>query len=220
MNLVCKSCEAKFRIADDKLPDDQVFSLKCPKCKELIQVDTRSGEGVVKDVPTLQSMIDDMASDTYDSANAPFEFVEEGVHTALVCEEDEEIRRKVRSILERLDFNVTEAESTRDALRYMRFHLFDLVAVDESFDGGNVDTNHMLKYLGQFPLSTRRNIFVLLLSSQFRTGDRMMAFNKSVNLVVNLAEIDGLESFLKSSLRENAEFYGILRESLEKYGRI
>ncbi|MBW1896546.1 MAG: response regulator [Deltaproteobacteria bacterium] len=173
-----------------------------------------------KEPPSLQTMIDDMTSDTYDSAHAPFEFVEEGVHTALICEQDEEIRRKTCAVLERLDFNVTEAESTRDALRYMRFHLFDLVAVDESFDGGDIDSSHMLQYLGQFHISTRRNIFVLLLSNEFGTGDRMIAFNKSVNLVVNLAEIDGLENFLKRALKENEEFYSVLRESLEKFGRV
>ena len=197
-----------------------MFSIKCHKCKNKMQVDTRLGVQLDKRPGSLQSIIDDMATDTYDSALAPFEFVEEGVETALVCEQDEEMRTKVRMALERLDFNVTEAESTRDALRYMRFHVFDLVAVDENFDGSDVDSNHMLQYLGQFPISTRRNIFVILFSNELRTGDRMMAFNKSVNLIVNRAEVDGLETFLKHALKENDDFYGILVETLKKIGRI
>jgi predicted Zn finger-like uncharacterized protein len=220
MELTCTSCKTKFKIVDEKLPMGQLFSLTCPKCKNKIEVDTRLRGQKGKRPPSLQAMIEEMASDTYDVALAPFEFIEEGVRTALVCEGDEKIRDKVRGVLERLDYNVTEAESTRDALRYMRFHVFDLLAVNESFDEADIDSNHMLQYLGQFPISIRRNIFVLLLSNEFRTGDRMIAFNKSVNLVVHIGEVDELENFLKHALKENEEFYAVLKESLRKLGRI
>lgn len=220
MDLVCGKCHSKFRIADEKLPEGKLFSVKCPKCKSKMDIDSRLGIQVDKRPGTLQSLIDDMASDTYDAGLAPFEFVEEGVRTALVCEQNEEARGQVCAALEQLEFNVTAAESTRDALRFMRFHVFDLIALDESFDGADLDSNHMLQYLGQFPIGTRRNIFVVLLSNEFKTGDRMAAFNRSVNLVVNLAEVDGLEIFLKHGLKESEDFYGILKEGLKKLGRL
>lgn len=220
MELTCNSCNTKFKLADEKLPGGRLLSLKCPKCKNKIEVDTRLGGPGGKHTPSLQAMIDEMASDTYDVALAPFEFIEEGVRTALVCERDEKILDKIRGVLEGLDYNVTEAESTRDALRYMRFHVFDLLAVNECFDGADIDSNHILQYVAHFPIITRRNIFVLLLSNEFRTGDRMMAFNKSVNLVVNVAEVDKLENFLKHAFKENEEFYAVLKESLRKLGRI
>ena len=204
MEVLCKSCKAKFKIADDKLPAGQVVSLKCPKCKSKIEIKTT---------------IDEVASDTYDVSEKTFDFVEEGVKTALICDQDAGVREKIRSTLQRMDYHVMEAASARDAMKYMRFRVFDLAVLDENFEGGNPESNHVLQYLGHQPMNTRRNIFVVLLGNSFRTADNMMAFNKSVNLVVNLNNVDQLEKVLKRSLIENEEFYRVLKMSLKKVGR-
>ncbi len=145
--------------------------------------------------------------------------MEEGVETALICEQDEAARKKIRSVLEGMDYNITDAESTRDALKYMRFHVFDLVIVNEGFDGGDPESNYVLRYLGQLTTSTRRDVFVVLVGNDFATGDNMTAFNKSVNFVLNLENVDELERFLKLSLAEHEEFYRMLRDSMKKVGR-
>ncbi len=206
MEVLCKSCKAKFKIADDKLPAGQVVSLKCPKCKSKIEIKT-----------TVD--IDKVASDTCDVSEKTFDFVEEGVKTALICDQDAGVREKIRSTLQRMDYHVMGAASARDAMKYMRFHVFDLVVLDENFEGGNPESNHVLQHLGHQPMNTRRNIFVVLLGNSFRTADNMMAFNKSVNLVVNLNNVDQLEKVLKRSLIENEEFYRVLKMSLKKVGR-
>lgn len=218
MEVQCESCKGKFKIADDKLPAGQVISLKCPKCESKIEVDTR-GTQAGASAATLQAIMDDMASDTYDAALKPFEFLEEGVETALICEQDEAARKKIHSVLEGMDYNITDAESTRDALKYMRFHVFDLVIVNEGFDGGDPESNYVLRYLGQLTTSTRRDVFVVLVGNDFATGDNMTAFNKSVNFVLNLENVDELERFLKLSLAEHEEFYRMLRDSMKKVGR-
>jgi predicted Zn finger-like uncharacterized protein len=204
MEVLCKNCKAKFKIADDKLPVDQVVSLKCPKCKSKIEIKTT---------------VDDVASDTDDVSEKTFDFVEEGVETALICEQDAGVREKIRSTLQRMDYHVVEAESARDAMKYMRFRVFDLVVLNENFEGGSPESNHVLQYLGHQPMNTRRNIFVALLGNGFKTADNMMAFNKSANLVVNMKNVDELEKVLKRSLKENEEFYRVLKGALKKVGR-
>jgi len=204
MEVLCKSCKAKFKIADDKLPAGQAVSLKCPKCKSKIEIKTA---------------IDEVASDTYGVSEKTFDFVEQGVKAALICEQDAGVREKIRSTLQRMDYHVMEAASARDAMKYMRFRVFDLVLLDESFEGGNPESNHVLQYLGHQPMNTRRNIFVVLLGNSFSTADNMMAFNRSVNLVVNLKNVDELEKVLRRSLTENEEFYRVLKMSVRKVGR-
>jgi predicted Zn finger-like uncharacterized protein len=219
MEVQCGSCEAKFKIADDKLPAGQVISLKCPKCESKMEIDTRPGAPEATPATGLQGIIDDMASDTYDAALRPFEFLEEGVETALICEQDEAVREKVRSVLQGLDYNITDAASTRDALKYMRFHNFDLVILNEGFDGGDPESNYVLRYLTQLPTNTRRDIFVVLVGDGFATGDNMTAFNRSVNLVLNQENVDEVEKFLKLALAEHEEFYRVLKESMKRVGR-
>lgn len=219
MEVQCENCKARFKIADEKIPAGKVATLKCPKCETKIQVGTADDTQAGAAHSTLQAIMDEMASDTYDATLIPFEFLEEGVDTALICEQDEAIREKISSCLQGMNYNVTDAESTREALKYMRFHSFELVVLNEGFEGGDPESNYVLKYLGQLPMSTRRSVFVVLLGNGFRTGDNMTALNKSVNLVVNQESLDDIEKILKRYLVENEEFYRVLNESLRKVGR-
>ncbi|MBW1770538.1 MAG: zinc-ribbon domain-containing protein [Deltaproteobacteria bacterium] len=218
MEVQCKSCEARFKISDEKLPAGQVISLKCPKCENKIEVDTR-GTQATASAASLQAIMDDMASDTYDAALRPFDFLEEGVETALICEQDEAAREKIRSALQEMRYNITDAASTRDALKYMRFHNFELVVLNEGFDGGDPESNYVLKYLAQLSTRIRRDVFVILAGDGFATGDNMTAFNKSVNFVLNLEDVDELERVLKLSLADHEEFYRMLRDTMKKVGR-
>jgi len=66
---------------------------------------------------------------------------------------------------------------------------------------------------------TRRQVYIVLVGTSFRSGDKMIAFHKSVNLVLNYENIDDFERILKQSLADNQEFYRVLNESLKKVGR-
>lgn len=206
-------------IADNKLPTGQMVSLKCPKCKSKIEVDTRPSSQGATPVSTPMNTIDEVASDTPGASEKSFDFVEAGVETALICEQDAGVRGKIHSILQRMDYHITEVASARDAMRYMRFRVFDVVVLDENFEGTGPESNHVLQYIGHQPMNTRRKIFVVLLGNDFRTADNMTAFNRSVNLVVNLKDVDELEKVLKRSLIENKEFYRVLIGTLRKVGR-
>ena len=219
MEVQCESCKTRFKIADDKLPEGKVVTLKCPKCDSKIPVS--AGGAAKKDAGPvgLQAIIDEMASDTYDVGLEPLEFLEAGIETALICEQDEAITEKIRSVLENMDYNITEAPSTRDALKYMRFHTFDLVVMDEGFDAGDPDSNYVLNYLSQMPMLTRRQVYIVLVGTSFRTGDKMTAFNKSVNLVLNQENLEDFERVLQQSLADNQEFYRVLHESMQRVGK-
>jgi len=156
----------------------------------------------------------------YDASDKPFDFVEVGIGTALVCESDPAAREKISSALKFMGYQITEPASIRDALKNMRFHIYDVVVVNENFDTENPDTNIVLNYLANLNVSTRRQIFVALLSGRFRTMDNMTAFNKSVNVIVNMKNIDDISSILKRSLADNTAFYHVFKDALKKKGRV
>lgn len=219
MEVLCKNCKAKFMVADNKLPTGQLVSLKCPKCKSKIEVDTRpSGQGPTS-ASTPMTSVDEVASDKPGASELSFDFLEAGVETALICEQDAGVREKIHSILQRMNYHVTEVASARDALKYMRFHVFEVIVLGETFEADSFESNHVLQYIGHQPMNIRRNMFVVLLGNDFRTADNMIAFNRSVNLVVNLKDVDELEKFLKRSLTENKDFYRVLKGTLRKVGR-
>jgi DNA-binding NtrC family response regulator len=174
-------------------------------------------ENTMDDEKTLH---DSVASEVYDASQRPFDFIEEGKETALICESDSALREKLSTIFMEGNYLVTNPESAREALKSMMFHVYQLVVVSENFDTEDPDNNSVLKYLESLAMNVRRDIFVVLLSEKLRTNDGMAAFNKSVNLIVNTSNIDDIEEIIKHGIAENEHFYGVFKESMEKLGRM
>jgi DNA-directed RNA polymerase subunit RPC12/RpoP len=230
MNVVCEKCRSKFQIPSQKVPKGQAFSVICPKCSSKVSVDTRSDIALSaketaapfakpKPVPD-KSIIEEVDSSAYDASEKPFDFVEQGVETALLCEPEPAIRSKIITALYNMGYHTTAPQTYKDTLKQMRFHVFDMVVLNERFGTGDPEMNSVLKYLDRLNMSVRRNIFLALITTRFRTMDNMAAFNKSVNLIINLKNINEIEKILRRGLADNKAFYRIYKESLIKTGRI
>ena len=89
------------------------------------------------------------------------------------------------------------------ALKTMRYHSYDLIVVNEFFDTKNPDANGVLIYLERLNMSVRRNIYVALISSRFRTMDNMTAFQKSVNMIVNIDNIADFDKILRRGMADS-----------------
>ncbi len=167
-----------------------------------------------------KNLLSEVADGGYDSSDRPFDFVEADAETALICEPDENLQAKLVAALNSMGYQTTVASSARDALKAMRFHLFDLVTVDEKFDTADPEQNDVLSYLATLAMSTRRQIFVALMSDRYRTMDNMAAFHKSVNIVINLKNAEDVEAILRRAVADNTAFYHVMKDTLRKTGKI
>ena len=230
MNISCENCRSKFKIPDEKVPKGQMFSMTCPQCNTKVVVNARSNtpslsdtdsESLDKPKPEKEkTILDEVDADIYDASDKPFDFVEEGVKTALLCESDAALQTKIKTGLHNMDYHITAPQLPKDALKQMRFHVFDMVVLNERFGTQNPDMNSVLKYLDRLNMSTRRNIFVTLITDRYRTMDNMSAFNKSVNLIVNLKNIDEIEKILRRGIADHEAFYRVYKRALIKTGRV
>jgi CheY-like chemotaxis protein len=166
-----------------------------------------------------KTLVNEVTAASYDAADRPFDFVGEGGLTALLCEPDPAARERIGESLKALGYQITTPGTIREALKAMRFHLFDLVVVNERFETVAPETNEVLTYLESLPMTTRRRFFVALLSDRYRTMDNMAAFNRSVNLVVNIANLGEIGQILKQGVAENRAFYHVFQETLQKMGK-
>ncbi|MCP3952775.1 MAG: hypothetical protein GY697_11255 [Desulfobacterales bacterium] len=227
MDISCKKCQAGFKIPDEKVPQGKAFSIKCPKCKEIITVSPQAEKKPLAEAPATPAPVptfDEAPANKapiegYDASDRPFDFLEEGVETALICEGDPVYRGKIETALQSLGYQVTYPSDAREALKQMRFHVFDMIVVNEKFDTPDPDHNNVLRYLAMLPMGVRRNIFVALVSDRFRSNDNMAAFHKSVNMVIGVTHIDDIEKIIKHGITENDIFYRVYKESLVKTGR-
>jgi CheY-like chemotaxis protein len=155
-----------------------------------------------------------------DYSGRPFGYKDTNDQTALICENDPDIRQNISSALQSLDFNIIEAATYKEVLKYLNFHTFNVIVVNENFDTKTDEINNVLNYLERLPMTTRRQIFVVLISSTFATMDYMHSLNKSVNLIINKDEVAELGLILKKEIAENEYFYHVFMEFNRKYGKI
>ncbi len=153
------------------------------------------------------------------SEERPFGFIAPEGETAMVCETDGAVREKIVGELKSMGYAVAEAKSAREALQFMRFHIFSAIFVNESFDTPEGRDNSVLKFLEGLSMSVRRQSFVVLISASLKTMDNMMAYNRSVNLIVNLKEIADVGQVFKKALAEHESFYHVYKENLRKAGK-
>jgi predicted Zn finger-like uncharacterized protein len=215
MDITCQSCQGKLKIADGKIPAGKTASVKCPRCKSTIKIETPDEAAADADA-AFDDLFDfeEDDNDGYDVADKPFDFIEEEGKTALVCESDALIREKLRPAMNILEYHITEVPNSREALKKMRYHTYDLIIVNEYFDTQDPDANPLLIYLERQFMDVRRNMFVTLLTSRFRTMDHMMAFSKSVNLILNIRNIDDFDKIIQRSLADYGLFYKVFKETL------
>ncbi|MGD9080836.1 MAG: zinc-ribbon domain-containing protein [Desulfobacterales bacterium] len=215
MEIICNNCQSKFKVPDEKIPASRRATVACPKCKGKISLGPQKGSpGGGGSFASADS------TNGYDAAEKPFDFIEEEGLTALVCESNPLVRKTIINALDVLDYQITEAESTRDALKRMRYHNYDLFVVNENFDTDNPESNGILLYLERLSMIVRRNMFVALISDRFRTMDNMMALNKSANLVINSKNIDDIGKILSRGITDNEYFYRIYKGTLKEVGKV
>jgi CheY-like chemotaxis protein len=213
MNIICTSCQSQFKIADDKVPSGRAASFVCPKCRSRISVSAEAA------APLSKVALNEIDTSAYNPADRPFDFIEEEGKTALVCEPNALLRKPIIEALGVMEYQITVAETAREALKRMRYHVYDLVVVDEDFDTDNPEANGVLIYLERLGMGVRRNIFVAMVSSRHRTMDNMTAFLKSVNLIINSKNIDDIGKILSRGITEYLSFYRVFRDKLKETGR-
>lgn len=221
MRIQCDHCQAVFNVPDEKMPRGKQFKATCSKCRRTIIVEPQGASiGVdvslseVADAPTaIEADLD--ATSAYDS---PLEVLEEGAMSALVCVDEPERLKAVKEALDDLNYYSSVASSVKEALSKLRYNQYDLVMLDEEFCGESADNNTILRYLQPMPMSTRRNIFLMLISNQIRTLDNLMAFAKSVNAVINVSDTQKVKLVLERAMADHRRFYKVYRDLVQVIG--
>jgi len=135
-----------------------------------LEVDTSYGnaeddsKGRAQVMEEAKTLAGDPAAEGYDAADRPFDFVGEGSETALICAGRPGHAGKDRQRSQGRGVSGHRSGHGKDALKAMRFHIFDVVVLDELFDTADRKANAVLQYLDGMAMTTRRRFFVALLS--------------------------------------------------------
>jgi len=202
MNVTCHTCKTKFNIPDHKIPRGKGVTVKCPKCEERIKLP-----------PLTQETHADRKQGQ--SARIPFE----ERRNALVLIDDDELNKKVYSIIEQMGFEAETAINTKAAVTKMEYHVYHLVVIDDTFDQDK-GLSVIIKKMNAMDMSLRRKICLVWISNKYNTNDGMAALHSSVNSIIHIDDVIHLEAVLSKCLKEHKNFYTVYNNSLKQMGRV
>ncbi|HYR58046.1 MAG TPA: hypothetical protein VEO95_05435 [Chthoniobacteraceae bacterium] len=143
---------------------------------------------------------------------------EPGDLTALVCCDVPEVQRLVVDQLTSLNYKIHTGLFVEDILLKLRAHVYDVVIISENFAATDIESNPILSEATRAPATQRRRQLLVLIGSSLVTNDELQAFQRSVDLAVNLADVMNLRPVLRRAHIRAQEFYAPLQESLKAAG--
>jgi CheY-like chemotaxis protein len=138
---------------------------------------------------------------------------------ALVCEDAPERQAVIKAALEQIGFTMLAVKNADEAVERTRRDVYEVIIVDEQYQGSTPLDNPVLAALRLLPMSHRRWSFVALVGREFKTFDNAMAFARSVNVVVNVNDLPHLPAILKKGITDHVEFYRTFRQVLAEVGK-
>ncbi|MBI2876385.1 MAG: hypothetical protein HYY20_05845 [Candidatus Tectomicrobia bacterium] len=211
MEITCSGCKKRFVLPEERLPSrGGVFQLSCPACKGRITVDL---DGHGREEPPQRFPME--MGETVEE-ESPYE---EGLSQALVCEDEPYRRNLLCNALGKLGYWTVSGLNPEEIRERLRFTQYDLIVLNEGYAGSTPEENPVLNHIRLMPMAVRRKIFLVLISPHYRTADRMAAFVKSANLVVNLNDVRNIQAILKKGVDENTKFYQFFLECMREVGK-
>jgi ActR/RegA family two-component response regulator len=144
---------------------------------------------------------------------AMLDFFEVGDKTALVCA-DSYTSEETRRTLKDMGYKSHVAETVEIAIERLRYTMYNVVIIQETFAGSSLSSNSLLNYLTALPMAQRRNSLVCLIGRSFKTLDAMQAFWQSVHVVVHPSDLPNFTAILKKSCAEFELLYKVYNNAV------
>ena len=209
MEITCSGCDTKLSIPDDKIPMDQTVRISCPRCKNKITLKPQDNR-IVASIQKKKSHEDQNDDDFFES------YDDSKLALAMA---NEDISSKIKPAVEEKNYRFITSPNIRESLLKLRFNHFDLMILAEGFDGQEILGGPIMNYLNHMSMSSRRNIFLVLIGDRFKTMDEMTAYSLSANMVVNTKDLGSFAILLKRGFMEYQRFYKVFLDTLEHEGK-
>lgn len=192
MRIQCDACEEKFEVADELITQGSVSSVTCPACRADVKFKSHKQEPV-KD---LEFYYNEQLCE-YDKK-------------ALICNTDKASTNILKEYLADEGYLIHIPSNLNEALRCLVSYNYNVIILDENFGVQNANRSSILAYLNyRMPIATRRGCLVMLLTTRYKTLNRLAAFNHSVNAVFNIADIETFHMFAREVAQEHEKQYRV-----------
>ncbi|GAB5047014.1 PleD family two-component system response regulator [Thermodesulfovibrio sp. TK110] len=126
---------------------------------------------------------------------------------AIICEPNEEVQKFLADYLKSAGFECFTFSNSKEALNAMEDA--SLIIIAEQF-------NEIIEATSSLPMYQRRDLIAILLSLSIPTMDRLSAFVKGVDFIVNVKDINNFPAIFKRAYVEHQKTYKLFKETLSK----
>ena len=141
---------------------------------------------------------------------------ESGENAALICVDDPKILQIVSDQLDAANFKIHTGLFHEDIVLRLQTYTYSALVVHERFEGGDLESNMVLKACRELSPTQRRAHFVVLIGADLPTEDGLLAFQHSVDLVCGLADLEKLSVVLRRALEAQDLSYQRFNQCLEQ----
>lgn len=227
MKIQCDSCKKVFLIDETKF-NDLPESIKCPNCQNKISLtlkkEFRKNGGIDDD--SIKEIKDEILKEILSflplnlpKKNEKRDVVSDDKPKALVCEDEQLFQQVLKESIERLEYEVEIAPSSKMACELLKKSEYEIVTVDNRFPDDPEGGFKILSAINSLPPEKRRKMFVAFISADLATMDTNSAFVYGANLTVAKKDIKKLEAILSQGIEENQKRYRTFFEVLEEVKR-
>jgi predicted Zn finger-like uncharacterized protein len=232
MKIICKSCNHEMALDEAKLPP-LPFKVKCTKCGTIVVVDAPAeGSPRVESIPIpskispeiQEFIVQELAKirqelfrsfqtlfgrelKFQDSAGSSFDGSGSARGNALICQPDKAVGGAISAALKSMGYSIEHVRSTSDAVKKLENESFDLISTDWSFPDDAEGGRQIIGRVNSHNSRLRRQIYLILITPDVKSGDPKSAFFYGVNLVLNPTDITQMPALIRDGLREEQEEY-------------
>ncbi len=218
MQANCPKCNHRIAVDDAKAPD-RPFNVRCPKCQNAVRF---PGKAAVAAPPASAPAAPPPAAPGPAPGPAPAapgrrpaEPVAKAGEKALVALPDPAQAAGVSQSLDRLGYAVETLGDIEEGARLLEQGIFSVAVTSRAATSGSGES--LYQRINRLPPELRRNVFLVLVGSEFQTGDGTKAFAVLADLVVHADKAGSFEEVFGSALGERTRLYQAFFDAQQRF---
>lgn len=135
---------------------------------------------------------------------------------ALICENNPEIQKILALAFKTINIESLIPLSLEEAFNILETEEIAIVVVNENFADEKPQNNRLIQWITNLPMYRRREIMLIIVGENLKTLDRLSAFAKGADLVINTNDLNNFYPIFKRGYLEYQSIYKQYKELLGK----
>lgn len=135
---------------------------------------------------------------------------------ALICENNPDVQKNLAMILKSLNIESILPISLEETLNSLETEDMAIAIVNENFANEKPQNNRIIQWIINLPMYRRRDIMLVITGENLKSLDRLSAFAKGANLVLNTNDFHNFYQYFKQAYLEYQTTYKQYKELLGK----